>query len=316
MATGQVLKLVQPKKATKTEVDTILITKAVISGWKLPPFQRPLRVNEKVRALAAQIRDDGAVIPGMLTIGKLGGDMYIVDGQHRCHAFLLSELPHGYADVRKCRFESISEMAEEFVTLNSSLVKMGPDDILRGLEASNEHLQEIRRRCPYVGYDQIRRSEKSPLLSMSMVLRSWFGSQPDVPCSTVGSAASLAGRLTDDDSAGIAEFLAMCFKAWGREKESWRLWGMLNTTLCAWLYRRTVIGQYSAKSVRLSKDLFAKCLMSLAADPAYSDWLVGRAVRDRDRSPGYQRIKSIFARRYQEEMGRKAVLPAPAWTNG
>ena len=50
----------------------------------------------------------------------------------------------------------MAEMGDAFVALNSRLVNMRPDDILRGLEGSIPALQEIRASCPFVGYDQIR----------------------------------------------------------------------------------------------------------------------------------------------------------------
>jgi hypothetical protein len=40
-----------------------------VLGWKLPAFQRPLRVNAKVLALVEEIRTEGGVIPGILTLG-------------------------------------------------------------------------------------------------------------------------------------------------------------------------------------------------------------------------------------------------------
>jgi hypothetical protein len=304
-----------PRKVTKTEVDTILVTKDIVGRWKLPAFQRPLRVNEKVRALAEQIKNDG-VLPGMLTLGKLNGDVYLVDGQHRVHAFLIAETPHGYADVRTCHFETLADMADEFVTLNSQIARMGPDDVLRGLEASSPALQAIRRQCPFIGYDQVRRSEKAPIVGMSAMLRSWAGSAPEVPSSSGLSAAQRAQSLTEDEAERLIEFATICFKAFGRERESWRLWGSLNLTVTAWIFRRTVTGQYSAKSIRLTKDMFTKCLMSVAADGMYSDWLVGRGLSERDRSPCYQRIRQIFVRRIMDETGQKAIFPSPSWVGG
>ena len=42
-------------------------------------------------------------------------------------------------------------MAEDFVILNTALVRMGPDDVMRGLEGSVPTLQKIREVCPFVG---------------------------------------------------------------------------------------------------------------------------------------------------------------------
>jgi len=55
--------------------------------------------------------------------------------------------------------------------------------------------------------------------------------------------------------------------------------------------------------------------MSLSADESYLDWLVGRQLRDRDRSPCYGRIRSSFAARFHSETGKKATFPSPAWAS-
>ena len=126
----------------RSRSDTLVVTQAVLKSWKLPPFQRPLRENEKVRALVEELKSNGGVLPGVLTLGHLSKDRstYIVDGQHRLHAFELSELKEVYADVRIIDFDSVDEMGEEFVKLNSSLVRMRPDDVLRGLESAHKPL--------------------------------------------------------------------------------------------------------------------------------------------------------------------------------
>lgn len=74
-------------------------------------------------------------------------------------------------------------------------------------------------------------------------------------------------------------------------------------------------------SMVINNAAFRKCLMSLAADASYCDWLLGRAMGDRDRGPAYSRIKQIFTRRLLEEkLGNKTTgkvpLPQPAWARG
>lgn len=304
-----------PKKKTRTTVDTILITPELVKKWLNPPFQRPLRINEKVRALATTVTEAGGVIPGVITLGVMNGETYLLDGQHRREAFLLSECAEGYTDIRRHYFESIAEMGEEFVNLNSQLVRMRPDDMLRGLEGSYPAIGALRKACPFVGYDQIRRGAGSPILSMSAVLRCWTGATADVPKGTSESASHLGQSLTGDVAKECAEFLTLAEKAWGRDPEYHRLWGGLNLTLCMWFYRRTVLSAYSAKSARLTREQFGRCLMSLSANSAYLEWLTGRMLSDRDRSPGYGRIKIIFVKRLFEDMGKKAILPAPAWVS-
>ena len=117
-------------------------------------------VTSGVQSLVTLLQKDN-VIPGTITLGVLDGQVYVVDGQHRIHAFLMTDLPVAYADVRTHYFKTMGDMAKEFVQLNSQLVRMRPDDILKGLEQSNKHMQELRRKCPYVGYDAIRRGPSS-----------------------------------------------------------------------------------------------------------------------------------------------------------
>ena len=310
------------EKATRTTLEGMFVTRDIITSWQHPPFQRPLRVNDKVKALAEEIKRNGGIIPGVLTLGVLSQTgvqvRYRLDGQHRMEAFLMSGLDEGYADVRIHFCESMGQMGEEYVELNSRLVSMRPDDILRGLEGSYANLRTVREKCRFVGYDMIRRNEKAPIVSMSAMLRVWRGSSGDVPVTTGGvSTPALAITLTNEETELLVSFLGVCSDAWGRDKEYARLWGSLNLILCAWLYRRMVITQYSPRTPRLTKELFGKCLMSLSADSHYVDWLLGRIASERDRAPAYDRIKRIFVTRLAKEMdGKKPAMPAPAWAYG
>jgi hypothetical protein len=304
----------EAKKQTRTTVDTLLFTPDQVKEWKNPPFQRPLRINDKVNHLAVTIKADGGVVPGVLTLGILNRETYLLDGQHRIQAFILSGCDEGAADVRKHFFDSMGEMGEEFVNLNSSLVNLRPDDIMRGLEGVNEGLQIIRKKCPFVGYDMIRRNERSPILSMSTVLRCWFGAMPEVPGSGGASATQRANTLTNDEADHCSTFLTIIMAAWGRDPEYVRLWNSLNLTLTMWMYRRTVLSQYSQKSFRLTREQFQKCAMRLSANANYLDWLTARSLNDRNRSPSYARIKQMFAACIEQETGRKPMLPQPAWS--
>ena len=117
----------------------------------------------------------------------------------------------------------------------------------------------------------------------------------------------------------MIDFLQVAFSAWGRDHSNFRLWGNLTLTLSMWLYRRTVVmvQTTSSRSVRLTDDLMKKCLMSVAASTDYADWLIGRQLNDRDRSPAYNKIKAIFVKRLEQETGSgKAIkLPSPAWVS-
>ena len=205
---------------------------------------------------------------------------------------------------------------KSFVKLNTALVKFGPDDLLRAREVSSPPLQHIRTKCKYVGYDHIRRSDSSPILSMSQTLRSWYCSEPDVP-HTRGSVAEFANRITLDDATDLTGFLKLAYEAWGREPGYARLWASLNLTLTMWIYRRSVLAP-SVKLQRrthLTKEQYGKCLMSLSADSTYLDYLLGRKLNDDHRGPTYARIKQVFVRRLQDEGVAHAIFPNTTWSS-
>jgi hypothetical protein len=303
------------EKKTHTVLDTIIFTLENLEAWLSPPFQRPIKENDKVRALAEELKENGGIMPGIMTLGKLDGKTYIIDGQHRKAAFKLSGLREGYVDLRIHYVNSMAEMGEEFVKLNSQLNRMKPDDILRGLEPSIDALTTIRKHCPFVGYDNIRRGDKQPILSMSMTLRAWYGSSRDVPSpnGAVMSTAAMAETIGTDETKHLIDFLSVAYDAFGRDREYQRLWAGLNLILCMWLYRRMVISQYSMKTPKLTKEQFKKCLMSLSANSNYVEWLVGRNMSERDRSPAYNKIKTMFAQRIMDDTGKKPYLPLPTW---
>lgn len=313
----------QPKQAEQSRMETLIITKEMVNEWKIPPFQRPIRVNAKVQAVTEQIKKDQE-IEGVLTLGalKTSGSLYIVDGQHRIEAFKLSELDEVIADIRVCVFVDMADMAEEFVHLNSSLVRMRPDDILRGLESSVPALRAIRKACEFVGYDQVRRGgASSPVVSMSALIRCWSSALYETPASsnTGMGAASLAQSIDQVSQQNLIAFLSTVHAAWGRDPEYYRLWGNLNLTLCMWLWNKLVIDRDRSGSKRysvLNIPEFKRCLMSLSAEGDYLAWLPGRNLSDRDRSPCYSRLKTIFVRRLTDESnGKKPSLPSPAWAS-
>jgi hypothetical protein len=87
------------QKLTHSKVDTIIFTAEEAESWQLPPFQRDLKINAKLMEVAAEIKADGGMITGILVFGILNGAKYLLDGQHRRKAFLLSECPEGLANV-------------------------------------------------------------------------------------------------------------------------------------------------------------------------------------------------------------------------
>lgn len=309
----------KPSKRTHTTVDTILFTREEAEKWWNPPFQRPLRINQKVLELAKAIEEDGGVMPGVLTLGKIDGSpgVYLLDGQHRRAAAMQTKLDEFYSDVRTHVFSDMGAMGDEFVKLNSSLVRLKPDDILRGLEGSTPWLAKLRKECPFVGYDMIRRGEKAPIVSMSLLLRAWLGSVPETPKSSGESAASFVKILSVEEAAALTTFTKLCFSAWGRDEATYRMWGGLNLTLCAWLYRRLVLMPVAGvkRYAKVSNDMFGKCLMSLSTSDKYIDYLAGRTLSEHSRAPTFDRMKVLFARRIQDETksDKRPLLPQPPW---
>lgn len=305
-------------RAARSRMDTILVTPKMIQSWVVPPFQRPLKVNAKVRAIAEELRHNGGVVDGVLTLGQIDGDktIWLMDGQHRIEAAKLSELPEVIADVRICDFDSMAEMGEEFVKLNSAIVRLNPDDIMRGMEGTVAVIHNIREACPFVGYDSVRRSPAGPVLSMSAACRMWVGSRNEAPKGTVGSALSVVTEMAPQEADDLVKFLLIARAAWGSDPSNYRLWTGLNLTMTAWLYRRLVLEKdFTAqkKHARLNADLFKKCLMQVSASPDYVDWLAGRAMTERNRKPCYDRLKALFVSRLRSEGQKNVKMPQPSW---
>ena len=314
------LKGKEPPKSRRSSMETLIFTRNEVESWKLPGFQRPIRVNGKVLGLAEDMKRDGGVVPGVLTLGRLGSDktFYLVDGQHRVEGFKISELAECIADVRIIVFESMADMAEEFVNLNSRLVNMRPDDILRGLQESTPSLRRIISHCDFVSFGQVRRGDaKSALIGMSMLLRCWHMSHPEVPAQNAPPAATLASSLDVKEADQIIAFLNVARAAWGKDPENYRLWGALNLTITMWLWRRLVLDRERGvkRSIVLNADSFRKCLMSVSADAGYLDWLLGRSMCERDRSPCFMRLKAIFVKRLQQDGAGKVMIMTPAWAS-
>lgn len=305
----------------RSVMETRLLSVEDLESWQQPRFQRPLRINQKVLDFSEDLKRNGGVISGVITLGQLPGDpaLYKVDGAHRTEAAKMSGIKEFIADVRITQFESLSDMAEEFVRLNSSLVRMRPDDILRGLEENLPLLKQLRQQCTFIGYDNVRRaSSSSCVLSMSATLRSWGGSNTETPTLSGGAPGHLICEgLDETEIAHLSAFLNTAYAAWGNDPENYRLWGNLNLTMCMWMFRQLVLKPAAAKNrhVSIKMPQFNKCLMSVSAASEYVDWLHGRNMGERDRSPCYRRLRAIFIKRLHEDIGgpRAPKLPAPAW---
>lgn len=314
------------KEAPRSErhrMETMLLTPDVINQWRIPPFQRPLRVNKKVSQIAEALKTDGGIIGGIISLGTVGADtktLYVYDGQHRLEAARISGLQEFIADVGIRHFDTMIEMGIEFVELNTAIVKMNPDDKLRGLEGSLPELQRIRKHCPFVGYGQVRRNNtNSPTLSMSVALRCWLGSQGDTPVSSVNGKSSLdiARDMSQPEAEALIQFLNVVRAAWGSDHSYARLWGALNLTMCMWLWRQIVMKKElkgGKKHVLMTAMQFGRCMMSVSAATEYIEWLVGRQMTERDRGPAFGRLKTILLRRLREDGHAKAFMPSPAWS--
>jgi len=310
------LRIVKPtteaQRETRTTQDVIIVTPEIVKSWKLPAFQRPLKVNEKMIIVSNKI-EQSEVIPGVLTLGVLDKTIYLLDGQHRREAFLMSGIKEAAVEVRYAHFDSLAEMSQEFRDVNSRIANMTPDDTLRAMVETHDGIRKLKRTLAFVGFGQVRRGPTSPLVSMSALLRSWFGSAPEVPSLGGLTAEAVADKLTKDEAETLIGFGECAFKAWGSDPSNYKLWLNLNLTICMWLYRRLVISPYSASTKKLTKEAFTKCLMSVAADGVYSDWIVGRQLRERDRAPAYKKVKDLFAKRIELETGVKPRMPSPDW---
>jgi len=63
----------------------------------------------------------------------------------------------------------------------------------------------------------------------------------------------------------------------------------------------------------LTPDQFKRCLLSVSADKEYVDWLIGRTITDRDRSPCYKRLRNTFINRMRIDQMVNLKLPSPTW---
>ena len=304
------------EKAVGVTYDIITVTPDDLRAWRLPPCQRELSVNSKVRAMSVKIREGGGVIFEPISLARIDGHTYLVDGQHRREAALLSECEIMYVEIRWLHVRTLNEVAALFDRMQQKLVIMRPDDTLRARESSVAGMLRIRAACPFVGYDRIRRQGNGPMISMGMVLRAWFGAVSETPSPSNLNPDTLVESIKvnlQNDVNNCTDYITACYDAWGRESTNKRLWMGLNLTLCAWLYQRLVTGQYSGKTTKLTKEGFKHCLMSVAADPNYSAWLVDRTLRERDRAAAYTKLKQIFAKRITLDTGKKPMLTQPAW---
>ena len=61
-------------KALRSQMDTLLLTLDQVNRWELSPWQRELRETEKVHRCAEELKLNGGIISGIVTLGRLTGD--------------------------------------------------------------------------------------------------------------------------------------------------------------------------------------------------------------------------------------------------
>jgi hypothetical protein len=322
---GKIMPFARPKSEVeptleKTQMETKVLSLAEMYNWQLPPFQRDEVQTKKVIELADELKCNGGMVSGVILLGmmrskeqsSLPAVIYLVDGQQRRCACGLSGLEEFIADVSLKFYDSMADMAEDFKRVNSRLVPLRPDDLLRAYEITNINLNKLREDCPFVGYGNIRRCDRDPILSMSVVLKGWFGSGLPTP-GQQSQAVQLVERFDDNQRQLLTVFLLAAHTAWGSDRQYHRLWSNLNLVMCMYLYRKLVL-EPNPRRPPLPIEMFRKCLMSVSANTSYCDWLQGRSISERDRSPCYRRLKTIFADRLAIEYhGKIFKLPKPEW---
>lgn len=321
MARDYNLKAAPKSKSARQE--TVILTRDIVKSWKVPPFQRPLTMNARVRDAIEDLNNYKTIaLEGVITLGQMKHDpyTYIVDGQHRLEIFIQSVLKEVIAELRTIEYVNMAEMADDYVRLNTALVRPKPDDLLKGLESSTPALSRIREQCPFIGYSMIRRGRGlGPIVSMNQVLKCWVGSNYDTPVVSKATGPSLFEHLDGPEVSKLIEFMQLVYAAWGRDPEYYRLWASLNLTVCMWLYRMIVLSKPrgNQRYIHINNEQFRGCAMALSADPTYCEWLGGRILGDRDRNPCYQRVKAIFARRLMQNnvTGSKPRFPQPTWSS-
>jgi hypothetical protein len=300
-----------------TEMDAKIVSLEEMNSWVLPSFQRAEKLTAKVKEAAAELKTNGGIVSGTILLGKLRGDdatIYLVDGQQRRLACNLSGEKQFYIEYSLKTYVSFIAMAGEFTRANGRLVAFKPDDHLRAFEVTHPHLKKLREDCNFLGYGHAGRNAREgrgSILSMSCALKCWFGSAQESPA-VYGQATELVEQLDEIQCQHMTVFLNLAFGAWERDKCHIRMWANLNLLMCMYLYRKLVI---EPRGSTLPKGMFRNCLMSVAADSTYSDWLLGRQVYERDRDPCFKRLKRIFlARLAQEYNGKNRFqFPKPEW---
>ena len=315
-----VIKTATERQSRVVQAQHWVTVEAIRNSYELPAAQRPLTLNRKVVELASTLRAASTpCLHGTIVIGIVDGRMYIIDGQHRLRAIEESGVPEVLILVAYEFLDSIEDVGRRFVELNEHLVRMMTDNILNGYIASSEALTYIMEHCRFIGTSQIRRSDRSgPMVSLSLMLRCWYGSANDTPSGSAGlSALEIARTMQVGDARNLVAFSDAAFTAFGRESPNKPLWSALNLTLCMWLFRQTVLDA-TGRVTPLNIANFRAGLRGLAASTDYIDFLVQRKLDPTNRRVTYERLAKLFASRIRQDRDhplRTVRLPQPEWLN-
>lgn len=304
-------------KSMRSEMETMIVTPDLLSQWKLPKFQRPLNLTNEVRKAAEEMQLEAgkdpdeafATIQGVITLGRFERQTYLVDGQHRlfgsfawaCRELLAHggvQVKQALINVRQANFDSMKEMADEFVMLNSQLNKTKPDDVMRAIAEGSPAMAAIEKACPYIGYDLTGENKNRLLLSMSAALRVWNGSGGLVPAHGPRAQEIVSKHLNDEEAKRMIDFFGACEEAGWVNTAFKRLWSSLNLGIVMWMWRRLVLGETRSfhggqRPMVLTREQFVFCMRELLNED-YLNYLVGRSLRFQDRVPTYARVKELF----------------------
>ena len=303
------VKATPEEKKIRTKSEVVIIDRAFIDSLKKPPSQRELRETAAVRALIEEYKSGREEHSGTIVVGVVNKELYLLDGQHRIYCQQKAGVSEMLASVKWHWFDTLEELAIEWARLNRQLSRTTPNDVLKAEEGTCEALKIIRTKTNgKVGYS-------SKGLSMSQIIRMWASTASEVPTTTGGASALVyAHSMSDEEAEKLADFINICYAAWGRDKQTLVLWNIPNLITCAWLYRRLILNPSKiSRSSNFTKPLFKECLTALGADSAYLSFLKGRNWVPQMRSPVYIRLRDIFAKRYREEVGVRCKLPQINW---
>lgn len=325
------------ERTLRTHVGLVEVTAASWEKWRNPfgekvgpngedGFQRTIQRNKYVIEVAHTISSTG-IIPGQIVIGIFQGILWLIDGQHRRESFTIAVLGEcgvtritkACANIKYEVFDTWAAMSDRYVELQRKIRGNSPNDMLKGLEASTESLQVLRKRFPAVGYTSTRPDSKhhKGRVSAKAALQAWYGSKPETPGRKTPPPFEIAKQLTVEEAHQLANFLRLAHSAWAFDPNYLNLWGSLNLTLCLWLYRRCVLDPVQGFP-DLTPEQFASCLTALPSEKIggvnpYAMFLYRKGLRELDRGPVYMQVTRVFTATLRANHKLRVKFPKPEW---